>query len=796
MSKGLEMSIKIMCIFDHCHYESSKYGAYVTHISRFHRFDLGKKEIKENLVCSLEDGDFLMLNARNSIGSIREEEEDFSEFLTNEDIRNKEDGQNENNCSNQQNELFEDDIKNLYMMKYLEFYSFHLVPKNVCDKIFETVLFFIKINNQNIVKIIEECNKNYQNTQGINVSHFIQNENIIGKTHEILKTDLKKEQWKKESIFYVRPIEICIKSDKKFHYVPILDKLKSILSKNEIYESITKQSSNNSRQITSFNDSNNFKNNLLFNSNEFTIQIKLFIDDFNLFNPLGDNRKKNRLTGIYFRVGNLPNLYQSADYFTQLALLFDSNILDEFVYSKILERFINDLKKLENEGLEIMKNEKLLKFRGTLSFICADNLGANKIGGFVESFQQSVKGYCRFCYGDIEFIQENFKDSDFKKRTPEEYEKDLTEKQNGIKTKCAFNQLSYFHCINGLPPDIMHNFLEGVLVYEFGLLMNYLNSIKFLSVKELNESLEKFNYNRNDLKNKIPNNHFTSTSLKTKYGFKLSATHFWTLIRIFPLIYGESLKDDEVFLNFILLVEIFRDLNGTILNEELILSIEERIDQYLKTLKLLHGINLTAKHHMIIHSGRCIRDFGPPHQYSTMRFESTHKKFKNIYERTNNSINVTKSLATRHQNLQLFYFNSENYFKDCEYGPETQNNSLYSLIKDLRGRDVIAFKWVNLNGIEYYEDFIIVIKKNNTNLPIFGKIDLIYSKNNKLFFMVYKLKTLCYLEHFLGFHVVDENTERLHFHLTPNELKNNFHPLSIYLVDGQKIVQPKYPIEE
>ena len=108
----------------------------------------------------------------------------------------------------------------------------------------------------------------------------------------------------------------------------------------------------------------------------------------------------------------------------------------------------------------------------------------------------------------------------------------------------CFERLSFFNVINGFPPDLMHDYLEGTLVYNFGFLMNRLIKNNILSFDKFINVLNDFKYERKDKKNKISKNQFTKFALTTPKGFHLSGTHFWALIRIFLLIFGDLLKNN------------------------------------------------------------------------------------------------------------------------------------------------------------------------------------------------------------------------------------------------------------
>ncbi len=73
----------------------------------------------------------------------------------------------------------------------------------------------------------------------------------------------------------------------------------------------------------------------------------------------------------------------------------------------------------------------------------------------------------------------------------------------GIKRDSILNQSRYFHVVKALAPDIMHDILEGCLMYEVKELLNYyVNHRKLLSLEELNSRIEAFPYGYLELKNK------------------------------------------------------------------------------------------------------------------------------------------------------------------------------------------------------------------------------------------------------------------------------------------------------
>ena len=74
----------------------------------------------------------------------------------------------------------------------------------------------------------------------------------------------------------------------------------------------------------------------------------------------------------------------------------------------------------------------------------------------------------------------------------------------GINNRSLLNKLEYFHVCNfGLPPDVMHDLLEGYVPYIMKLLLNQIiNKEKLFTLDYLNNLILYFNYGTNEARNK------------------------------------------------------------------------------------------------------------------------------------------------------------------------------------------------------------------------------------------------------------------------------------------------------
>lgn len=73
----------------------------------------------------------------------------------------------------------------------------------------------------------------------------------------------------------------------------------------------------------------------------------------------------------------------------------------------------------------------------------------------------------------------------------------------GIVCDSSLNSCRYFHVMNGLVPDIMHDILEGSLELCLRhMLIHFIREEKLFTLSLLNNRLASFKYGPSDIKNK------------------------------------------------------------------------------------------------------------------------------------------------------------------------------------------------------------------------------------------------------------------------------------------------------
>ncbi|XP_049329573.1 uncharacterized protein LOC125801118 isoform X1 [Astyanax mexicanus] len=222
-------------------------------------------------------------------------------------------------------------------------------------------------------------------------------------TNGPLGTSKRRAAYVRKEFPLVSPIEYVVeKGQKPLAYVPIIHMLQKLLNKNDILDKAMSEGLNFPQEYRSYGDGLCFKENALLTKGEFTIALGLYIDDFEVANPLGTSKLKHKMCAVYWVIANMPAKYRSTLSSIQLALLCNTSTVKQCGYAKVLQPLIYDLKLLEQDGIYLEQLGASVK--GTVLYVAADNLGAHSLAGFLESF--TTDKFCRFCLASRRDIQQ------------------------------------------------------------------------------------------------------------------------------------------------------------------------------------------------------------------------------------------------------------------------------------------------------------------------------------------------------------------------------------------------------
>jgi hypothetical protein len=334
----------------------------------------------------------------------------------------------------------------------------------------------------------------------------------------------------------------------KMYYVP-LDSLFSVIFRSRRVLGLVKKPveiKSGQNVIKHLSDGQLIRDHPLFKSHPDALMLNLYSDAYETTNPLGSHTGIHKMEALYMIIHNFPISLTSKT--NQIYTLAIWNALDSkhYGYTAVLKPVISMLKQLESEnGLPINVNGEKKVVHGAVVVFSADNLGANSLFGFLESF--SARKFCRFCEVTKEQVQICFDEQQYQLRSKENYDETMSKltlpqydaSSTGIKAPCCLHELKYFHVTNNWAPDIMHDLLEGVVPFECSLLLKELENQHIITVAQLNTAVQLFNYSACDQKSKPP-------ALSNMQHINMKAADMWCFLRILPIIIGPLVDPDNV----------------------------------------------------------------------------------------------------------------------------------------------------------------------------------------------------------------------------------------------------------
>lgn len=248
---------------------------------------------------------------------------------------------------------------------------------------------------------MQQINKNILERDAIHLAH--------NPKDGVLRNSYNRNLFYKKMFSYVSPKKIYLGRNNNhglchLHYVPIIDTLSVLLHNEKFRHFITLKTKSNENLLADFCDGIVYKHNTFFQKNPSALQIILYQDSFEICNPIGSAKVKYKILGVYMILANLPPHFRSKVDNIQLVLLCFEKHVKQFGFAKILNCVIQDLKKIETEGIPVHTSEGVQIYKGSLIAVLGDNLGSHQIGGFTENFS-FTDYYCRYCYAQRQDLE-------------------------------------------------------------------------------------------------------------------------------------------------------------------------------------------------------------------------------------------------------------------------------------------------------------------------------------------------------------------------------------------------------
>lgn len=341
-------------------------------------------------------------------------------------------------------------------------------------------------------------------------------------------------------------------------------------------------------------------------------------------------------------------------------------------------------------------------------------------------------------------------------RTIDSYKKALKTKKEkethfeGIKFDSVFNRLKTFHvCKPGLPCCLAHDLFEGIVAYDFPLMITHFVENKWFSIGSLNFRIENFKYSRHDQRDK------PSKVQEKSHKLMGGAWQIFIFLKLFPLLIMDYLPDfeddiDEVWICLLRLIEIAEIACAPKIHKSCIPYLKKIIDEYLSLrMKLFPDVKLRPKHHFLTHYPELILHYGPLIKISTLRFESKHTYFKRVMRGLRCYKNVTHSLSEKHELHQALLRSGSGLANDMIINDEFKfDRARYS---DLIQESVGKVKFFNtitecssaiFKGTYYTKGQIVAIRQEEYQINVeMGQIILILWDEEHLRFILEVKKT-------------------------------------------------------
>ena len=563
-------------------------------------------------------------------------------------------------------------------------------------------------------------------------------------------------------------------------YIPILQVLERVIRLKGVYDSIKRKQMvdiiKNADLLTSYADGSACKEHAVFGVDQNALRLHMYIDEFEVCNPIGSHRLNHKLCAFYFFVGNLEEQYHSQLKFIHLCLLVKEKTVQKlkYNYEQILKPLIADLNVLRNEGILVnLDDGRIVRLFGALATVSSDNLSAHALAGFKRVFNSGRM--CRFCMAHYDEREEFQSNSQIRWRTEQMHidhvqavlHHDIDPSVYGVEHRCALADLPYFSVTSSFPPDIMHDILEGVIPVT---LKHVINSFgRALPVADINAEIGSFCFGKNDLKNKpvlLPLS-LASVNIVGSASEKLS------LFRMLPFFVGYRVAVANP--HWLLYLQL-RDIVDYILSPSFPLDklsyLQVLIEEFLGTFINLFPGKMTPKFHFLLHYPALIKKFGPLKYLWCMRFEAKHQYFKKLASVSRNFKNIAKTLANRHQLKQCWEFTSVDYLGDnvvCSgevsfvFSNLTQQQQdliiHYYNLKQVSPSEVIwKCNVLTLGGNTYkIHDVVIVGFMHAEDVPLFFKIFQLLRFRETWFFLGKLLVCRAFNTHLHAYHVREED---------------------------------------
>ncbi len=290
-----------MCVFDGCEFKTNIYGTYATHRSRKHQ-SYSCDDLKADVIVKLPVST-----------SVQQNESHFSSLESIDDVEL--DSTVDFDCKGQTSAYVE--IIGSLLLKLESIYN---VTGKCLDDLVEQLQFICVSSSQYIPNLVRSILTQNNCTVEENViSELVEKLQLCNPLTSVFGPDgpfhskYKRGKYFKENFHFIEPVEYIFDplDSGTFQYVPILQSSQQLLNNKDTVSNILTRHSGSGSQLSSFKDGKYFKLNEFHTDGELRISLILYVDDFEICNPLGTSRKKHEVTAVYWVLADVPSEMRS-----------------------------------------------------------------------------------------------------------------------------------------------------------------------------------------------------------------------------------------------------------------------------------------------------------------------------------------------------------------------------------------------------------------------------------------------------------------------------------------------------
>lgn len=485
----------------------------------------------------------------------------------------------------------------------------------------------------------------------------------------------------------------------------------------------------------------------------------LQIDDFEPLNALGSHSSIHKLGAAYVSLPCLPKHYQSQLSSIFMALLYHSSDRVEFGNRIIYEPLIEEINFLARHGISF----NLADFKGIIYFelglILGDNLGLHSVTGFAESFACNFP--CRNCKVHKKDMAKLYQDVRSLLRNIENYREDLrigNVSLTGIKQECIWLRVDNFDLFSQVGVDVMHDLNEGVMKYIMcEIIVALIDKAKYFSIILLNNKLTSFDYgpDRADIPVTLSLEHLRKGNLR------LSSSEMSTLCRYFGIMFGDLVpRDDKYWALYVQLMLLLDVVMCSAFLPGKTTYLQYLVSTICEMYTTLFNQNLKPKFHNLIHYHKAMLKFGPLRYLSSMRFEAKHHPDKLASKSSSNRINMTFSIAKRHQLILNDIFFSNTLKSYISFGTETIVTLLLARVLAQKFcwntvDNIKSLSWISISSAQFKKDTVVVYRIEPDNIHFATILNIYVYDKRQIVFRVLPMYTIGFDDHYFAYCVQD-----------------------------------------